>query len=114
MCVQDGFRTSHEINNVQPIPYEKIASIWPYEAVEKNVRANAVNPHNPISRAAGWRQDIFFQGAMASQKYYNACPDIVAKNLEEIEKITGRKYKVYEYHGPENPDKVIVIMGSAA
>lgn len=51
---------------------------------------------------------------MASQKYYDACPEIVVENLKQIEEITGRKYKVYDYHGPENPDKVIVLMGSAS
>lgn len=51
---------------------------------------------------------------MASQKYYQACPDVVEQQLKQVENITGRSYKLFMYKGPENPDKVIVIMGSAA
>lgn len=114
MCIQDGFRTSHEISKVQPIKYEDIAKIWPHDAVKKNLKEYTASPHNPISRDCAMRPDIYFQSSMASQKYYQACPDVVEQQLKQVENITGRSYKLFMYKGPENPDKVIVIMGSAA
>lgn len=114
MCIQDGFRTSHEIDKVHVIKYEDIQKIFPFDLVEKNVRPSSVNPHNPIMRGTGQRPDIWFQTHMTNKRYHDAVPDIVEETMKEVETITGRPYKIFDYYGAENADKIVIAMGSGA
>ncbi|MBQ2747342.1 MAG: pyruvate:ferredoxin (flavodoxin) oxidoreductase [Firmicutes bacterium] len=108
----DGFRTSHEIQKVECLDYDDLAKLVDYDALAK-FRAGALNPEHPIIRGTAQNPDIYFQGREASNKFYNALPEIVEEYMEEISKLTGRDYKLFNYYGAPDADRVIVAMGSA-
>ncbi|MDD3920753.1 MAG: pyruvate:ferredoxin (flavodoxin) oxidoreductase [Eubacteriales bacterium] len=109
----DGFRTSHEVQKIEMIDYEDMAKLVDYDAVAK-FRARALNPEHPHMGGTAQNPDIYFQGREASNKYYNAVPGIVEHYMEEVSKLTGRSYHLFDYVGAPDADKVIIIMGSGA
>ena len=107
----DGFRTSHEIQKIEVMDYEDLKGLVDYDAL-KSFKDNALNPEHPVLRGTAQNSDIYFQGREASNKYYEAIPDIVNDYMGEISKITGREYKPFNYYGAPDAEKVIVAMGS--
>jgi len=107
----DGFRTSHEIQKIEVMDYEDLKGLIDYDAL-KQFKDNALNPEHPVLRGTAQNSDIYFQGREASNKYYEAIPDIVNDYMGEISKITGREYKPFNYYGAPDAEKVIVAMGS--
>ena len=107
----DGFRTSHEIQKVECLDYDELAKLVDYEAVDE-FRRNALNPEHPVVRGTAQNPDIFFQAKEAANNYYNALPAVVEEYMAEISKLTGRDYKLYNYYGAPDADKVIIAMGS--
>ena len=107
----DGFRTSHEIQKVEVMEYETLAGLLDREAL-KEFKDNALNPEHPVLRGTAQNPDIYFQGREASNKYYDAIPDIVADYMAKISEITGREYKPFNYYGAPDATRVIVAMGS--
>ncbi len=109
----DGFRTSHEVAKVELIADEIIRAMISDQLVSDH-RARALNPEKPFIRGTAQNPDVYFQGREAVNKFYDACPDIVAATMEEFGKLTGRQYKPFDYIGDPNAERVIVLMGSAA
>ena len=107
----DGFRTSHEIQKIEVMDYEDLKGLVDQDAL-KEFKDRALNPEHPVLRGTAQNGDIYFQGREASNKYYEAIPDIVAEYMEEISKITGRTYKPFNYYGAADATEVIVAMGS--
>ncbi|CAG7841096.1 pyruvate-flavodoxin oxidoreductase [Clostridium novyi B str. ATCC 27606] len=107
----DGFRTSHEIQKIELLDYEDLRGLIDQDAL-KAFRNNALSPEHPVTRGTAQNPDIFFQAREASNKFYNAIPAIVEEYMGEINKITGRDYKLFNYYGAEDADRVIVAMGS--
>lgn len=107
----DGFRTSHEYQKIEVIDYEDVAKILDYNAI-KEFRNRALNPEHPTLRGTAQNPDIYFQGREASNKFYDAVPDIVENYMREIEKITGRVYHPFDYYGDPEAENIIVAMGS--
>ncbi|MBE7030908.1 MAG: pyruvate:ferredoxin (flavodoxin) oxidoreductase [Ruminococcaceae bacterium] len=107
----DGFRTSHEVQKIEVMDYEDLAKLVDYDAI-KAFKDRALNPEHPVLRGTAQNPDVYFQGREASNKYYDAIPDIVNEYMGEISKITGRTYKPFNYYGAPDADKVIVAMGS--
>ncbi|KEI03836.1 pyruvate:ferredoxin (flavodoxin) oxidoreductase [Clostridium botulinum] len=107
----DGFRTSHEIQKIELLDYEDLKGLIDQDAL-KAFRNNALSPEHPVTRGTAQNPDIFFQAREASNKFYNAIPAIVEEYMGEINKITGRDYKLFNYYGAEDADRVIVAMGS--
>ena len=107
----DGFRTSHEIQKIEVMDYEDLAKLVDMDAVKK-FKDNALNPEHPVLRGTAQNADIYFQGREASNKFYDAVPDIVNDYMKEISKITGREYKPFNYYGAPDADRVIVAIGS--
>lgn len=107
----DGFRTSHEIQKVEAIDYDEYAKLVDMDAV-KAFRKNALNPEHPVLRGSAQNPDIFFQAREACNKFYTALPEIVEGYMNEISKITGRDYKLFNYYGAPDADRVIIAMGS--
>ena len=107
----DGFRTSHEIQKVEVMDYEDLKGLLDYDAL-KQFKDRALNPEHPVLRGTAQNSDIYFQGREASNKYYDAVPDVVNDYMKEISKITGRDYAPFTYYGAKNATKVIVAMGS--
>ena len=108
----DGFRTSHEIQKVELIDYEDYKKLIDMDAV-KQFRKNALNPEHPVLRGTAQNPDIFFQAREACNPFYDRLPAIVEDYMNEINKITGRNYGLFNYYGAPDADRVIVAMGSA-
>ena len=107
----DGFRTSHEIQKIEVIDDASLTAMLDRDAL-KAFRAAALNPNHPVTRGTAQNPDIYFQTREASNKFYNAVPDMVAEAMEKISQITGRTYKPFTYYGAEDAEHVIVAMGS--
>jgi pyruvate-ferredoxin/flavodoxin oxidoreductase len=107
----DGFRTSHEIQKIEVMDYEDLRGLLDFEAV-KQYKKRALNPERPVTRGTAQNPDVFFQAREASNPYYLAIPDIVADYMDEISKITGRSYHLFDYYGHPEADRVVIAMGS--
>ncbi len=109
----DGFRTSHEIQKIDALDYEDLRPLVDTDAL-KAFRRNSLNPEHPATRGTTVNPDVFFQCREASNTKYAAIPDTVERYMGEINRLTGRDYKPFNYHGAMDAENVIVIMGSAA
>ena len=108
----DGFRTSHEVQKIEAIEMEDMLPLVDMEALQA-FRDKALNPEHPVTRGTAQNPDIFFQAKEASNKFYDAVPDIVEHYMQEITKITGREYHPFTYYGAEDAENIIIAMGSA-
>ncbi len=108
----DGFRTSHEIQKVEEISYDTMKSLFNTKHLER-FRARALNPENPTIKVAAQNPDVYFQGRETVNKYYDALPEIVQKYMDKVGDTIGRKYKLFDYIGAADADKIIIAMGSA-
>ncbi len=107
----DGFRTSHEIQKIEALENEDLAPLIDQEALAE-FRARALNPETPVARGMAENPDHFFQHRESSNPYYEAVPAIVEEYMNELSKITGRKYGLFDYYGADDADRVIIAMGS--
>src|SRR5574344_2618361 len=107
----DGFRTSHELQKIEVITQEQMLPLIDMDLIQA-FRDKALNPENPVERGTAQNPDIYFQGREASNKYYNAVPEIVENYMSEITKITGREYHLFDYYGAEDATDIIVARGS--
>ena len=108
----DGFRTSHEIQKIELMDYDKLAGLLDWEALN-DFRKRALNPDNPVIRGTAQNPDIYFQTREAVNSYYTALPEIVENYMNEINKITGRNYGLFNYYGAPDAENIIIAMGSA-
>ena len=107
----DGFRTSHEINKVELMPYEELGKLVDRDALAQ-IRAHALNPEHPMLRATVQNPDIYFQVREANNTAYDELPGIVESYMEKISLLTGREYHLFNYYGAPDADRVIIAMGS--
>ena len=107
----DGFRTSHEIQKIEMIDEQALAGLLDRKALDA-FRKRALNPENPVTRGTAQNSDIYFQTREASNRFYDAIPDLVAEAMENISKITGREYKPFTYYGDPDAENVVIAMGS--
>ena len=107
----DGFRTSHEIQKIELIDEETLIKLLDTKALAE-FRKRALNPENPVTRGTAQNSDIYFQTREASNRFYDAIPDLVAEAMENISKITGREYKPFTYYGDPDAENVVIAMGS--
>ena len=107
----DGFRTSHEIQKIEVVNQEDLAPLVNQEGLAA-FRRRALTPDAPIARGLAENGDVFFQHRESCNKAYEAVPEIVEKYMNEIYKITGRKYGLFDYYGAEDAERVIIAMGS--
>ena len=107
----DGFRTSHELQKIEVWDYDDLADMCDMEAVEA-FRKRALNPEHPVMRGSHENGDIFFQNREASNKYYDAVPEIVEEYMGKINEKLGTNYQLFNYYGAEDAERVIVAMGS--
>ena len=108
----DGFRTSHEVQKVEVMEYDALEKLLDKEAVAE-FRARSLNPDQPVIRGTAQNPDIYFQTREAVNSYYEKLPAVVENYMNEISKITGRKYGLFNYYGAPDAEKVIIAMGSA-
>ncbi|XEQ94470.1 Pyruvate:ferredoxin oxidoreductase [Sporomusa carbonis] len=107
----DGFRTSHEVQKIEVLEYDELANLLDMEAVNQ-FRRRALNPDHPVVRGTTQNPDIYFQTREAVNKFYRMIPNIVENYMNEINKLTGRNYQLFNYFGAPDAERVIVAMGS--
>ncbi len=107
----DGFRTSHEYQKINVIDYSEVKKLVDYDAINE-FRSRALNPEHPTVKGTAQNPDIYFQGREVSNKFYDKVPDIVDQYMNEINNITGKDYKPFEYYGCKDAENIIVAMGS--
>jgi pyruvate-ferredoxin/flavodoxin oxidoreductase len=108
----DGFRTSHEINKILPLSDDQIRQFVPADLVAAH-RQRGFSPEHPFIRGTAQNPDTYFQGRERANPFYTAIPGIVQKWMDTFASLTGRRYKLYEYFGAPDADRVVVLMGSA-
>lgn len=107
----DGFRTSHEIQKIDVLDYEDLRPLIDQDALQK-FRKASLNPERPTTRGTTQNPDIYFQMREAANPYYNRIPDIVCAYMDDINKITGKNYRPFNYHGASDAENIIIAMGS--
>ncbi|MCX5796712.1 MAG: pyruvate:ferredoxin (flavodoxin) oxidoreductase [Elusimicrobia bacterium] len=107
----DGFRTSHEILKVRTLSHEELRQIVQQKSIDEH-RSRALNPEHPVIKGTAQNPDVFFQAREACNPYYLAAPDKIQAVMDRFAKVTGRAYKLFDYVGHPQADKVIVMMGS--
>jgi len=107
----DGFRTSAEVQKIETLETEQLASLLDQKALQ-SYRDRALNPENPVTRGTAQNPDIYFQSREASNKFYDAVPDMVEDYMQQLKKFTGREYHPFDYYGPKDAENIIVAMGS--
>jgi pyruvate-ferredoxin/flavodoxin oxidoreductase len=106
----EGFRVSSEIKTIEELTFDDMRTMIDNDLVKAH-RERAMSPDNPTIRGTSQNPDVYFIGRETVNKYYNECPAIVQKYMDKFAKLTGRQYKLFEYIGAPDADKVIVIMG---
>ena len=109
----DGFRTSHEIAKIEPLSLDQIKTMTDEKRVLEH-RLRRLSPDDPVIRGTAQNPDVAFQARETVNPYYAACPGIVQKTMDKFAQITGRAYKLFDYYGSPDAERVIVIMGSGA
>ncbi|WP_394750908.1 thiamine pyrophosphate-dependent enzyme [Spongiimicrobium salis] len=108
----DGFRTSHEMTNIELVSDDIIRKMLPLEKLEAH-NTRKLNPNAPLIRGTAQGPDVFFQSREAINSYYEACPHIVQQQMDKFAQCTGRHYHLFDYVGHPEATEVIVIMASA-
>ena len=109
----DGFRTSHEVNKIELLEDQVLRAMINDELVRAH-RERGLTPDKPVIRGTAQNPDVYFQGRESANPYYLATPAIVQATMDKFASLTGRQYKLFEYSGAPDAERVIVIMGSGA
>ncbi|MGP1432847.1 MAG: pyruvate:ferredoxin (flavodoxin) oxidoreductase [Catonella sp.] len=107
----DGFRTSHEIQKIEAWDYDDLKDMCNMEAVAA-FRNKSLNPNRPLQRGTAQNPDIFFQAREASNRFYDVVPEVVQNYMDKVNVKIGTNYKLFNYYGAEDADRVIIAMGS--
>ena len=107
----DGFRTSHEVQKIEMLTEADLRALIDDKLIAEH-RARAMSPDHPVLRGTAQNPDAFFQAREACNPFYAACPDIVQQAMDDFAKQVGRAYKLFEYVGAPDAERVIVLMGS--
>ncbi len=107
----DGFRTSHEVSRIEKLHDEVLTSMIDLELVEAH-RKRGLTPDSPVLRGTSQNPDVYFQGRESVNKYYHALPKILQEQMDTFASLTGRSYRLFDYVGVENAERIIILMGS--
>ncbi len=108
----DGFRTSHEVRKIEEVSFDDMRAMIDDDLVIAH-RLRGLSPDHPTIRGTAQNPDVYFQGRESVNRHYEITPELVTKAMNQFAMITGRQYKLFEYHGAPDADRVIVVMGSA-
>jgi pyruvate-ferredoxin/flavodoxin oxidoreductase len=109
----DGFRTSHEVAKIEELDDDDLRALVDEDAVRAH-RARALTPDRPVLRGTAQNPDVFFQAREACTPWYAACPAIVSETMDRFARLTGRRYRLFDYVGHPEAERVVVLMGSGA
>ncbi len=107
----DGFRTSHEVQKIETWDYEDLKEMTDFDALQA-WRDQCLNPNHPCQRGSAQNPDIFFQAREAINPYYDAMPAIVQEYMDKVNAKIGTDYKLFNYYGAADAEKIIIAMGS--
>ncbi|MFH1552875.1 MAG: pyruvate:ferredoxin (flavodoxin) oxidoreductase [Candidatus Omnitrophota bacterium] len=107
----EGFRVSHEIQKIEELSFDDMKAMLDNKLIYAH-RRWGMNPEHPVIRGTSQNPDVYFQGRESVNKYYQECPAIVQKAMDKFAKLTDRAYKLFDYIGTKDADRVVVIMGS--
>ncbi len=108
----DGFRTSHEVQKIEELTFDDMRAMIDDDLVIAH-RMRGLSPDRPAIRGTSQNPDVYFQGRETVNKYYDATPAIVQKAMDRFAKLVGRQYRLFDYYGHSEADRVIVAMGSS-
>ena len=109
----DGFRTSHEVAKIELLSDDDLRALID-DALVLQHRSRALSPDHPVLRGTAQNPDVYFQARETVNPYYAACPDITQRAMDTFAELVGRAYRLFEYHGAPDAERVIVLMGSGA
>jgi pyruvate-ferredoxin/flavodoxin oxidoreductase len=109
----DGFRTSHEVAKIEQLSADDLRAMIDDDLVRAH-RARSLNPDRPVLRGTAQNPDVYFQARETVNPFYDACPDTVQRAMDRFAALTGRQYKLFDYYGAADAERVIVLMGSSA
>jgi pyruvate-ferredoxin/flavodoxin oxidoreductase len=109
----DGFRTSHEVNKIDLVTIEQMRAMVSEELVIAH-RRRALNPDHPFIRGTAQNPDVYFQARETVNRFYQATPEVVKGAMSRFAELTGRQYQLFAYHGAEDADRVLILMGSGS
>ena len=109
----DGFRTSHEVAKIVAIDKHIIQKLIKQQTITDH-RQRALSSEHPVLRGSSQNPDVFFQARESVNAYYQAMPTIVQKVMDEFAELSGRQYKLFDYFGADDAERIIILMGSAA
>jgi pyruvate-ferredoxin/flavodoxin oxidoreductase len=109
----DGFRTSHEVMKIEQLSIDEMKAMIDNELVISH-RERALSPDRPVIRGTAQNPDVYFQGRETVNPFYKKCPNIVQKQMDKFAAITGRQYKLFDYYGAKDAERIIILMGSGA
>jgi len=109
----DGFRTSHELQKIEVLDYDDLAKLVDMDALDA-FRNRSLSPERPVTKGTAQNPDIYFQSAEASNKHYENIVDITEEYMNKVSELTGRDYKLFNYYGSPDAERVIVAMGSVS
>jgi pyruvate-ferredoxin/flavodoxin oxidoreductase len=107
----DGFRTSHEVSKIEMLSDEVLAAMINDELVRQH-RSRKLSPDHPVLRGTAQNPDVYFQARETVNPFYAACPALVQKEMDKFARLTGRQYRLFEYYGAPDAERVLVLMGS--
>ncbi|MFB1116731.1 pyruvate:ferredoxin (flavodoxin) oxidoreductase [Dickeya dadantii] len=107
----DGFRTSHEIQKIELLEYDELATLLDRGAVD-SFRRRALHPDHPVARGTAQNPDIYFQERESVNRFYQALPELVEETMAHISRLTGREYHLFNYYGAPDAERLIIAMGS--
>lgn len=107
----DGFRTSHEVQKIETLDESVLRAIIDDKYVYEH-RARALTPDAPVLRGTAQNPDVYFQARETVNSFYTACPAMVQNAMDKVGELTGRYYKLFEYHGDPDAERIIILMGS--
>jgi pyruvate-ferredoxin/flavodoxin oxidoreductase len=109
----DGFRTSHEVNKIEMLAEDELRALINMERVFEH-RQRALSPDHPVLRGTAQNPDVFFQIRETANAFYDSCPNKVQATMDQFAQVVGRKYRLFDYVGALDAERVIVMMGSGA
>jgi pyruvate-ferredoxin/flavodoxin oxidoreductase len=109
----DGFRTSHEVSNVEMLLDDDLRAMIDDELVREH-RKRALSPESPVIRGTAQNPETFFQARETVNPFYQACPEIVQKVMDKFSKLVGRQYKLFQFEGAPDAERIVILMGSGA
>jgi pyruvate-ferredoxin/flavodoxin oxidoreductase len=109
----DGFRTSHEVAKVEQLTPDDMRAMITADMVRMH-RERSLNPDRPVLRGTAQNPDVYFQARETVNRYYDACPETVQRAMDRFAFLTGRQYRLFDYYGAPDAERVVVLMGSSA